>query len=75
MDNSEPALQRLLSRSSALCNFHDVNVVFVIALYKLQNLSQKHVCISRLCTATWLRRPFCKPWTIKDPHKVDNAFS
>ena len=38
MGNSEPAVQRLLSRSSALRNFHDVNVVFIIALYQLQNL-------------------------------------
>ena len=32
------------------------------------------MCISRLCTATWLRQPFCKPWTIRNPHKIDNAF-
>ena len=33
-DKSEQAVQRLLSMSSALRNFHDVEVVFIIALYQ-----------------------------------------
>ena len=57
-------LQRLLSVSSDLRNFHEVKVVFIIALYQLQNWSWKHMCISWLCTATWLRRPLCNTWPL-----------
>ena len=34
-------MQLLLSKSCALRSFHDVNVVFIIALYQLQNLKAR----------------------------------
>ena len=31
------------------------------------------MCISRLCTVTWLRRPLCNTWTIRNHRKIDNS--
>ena len=59
MDNSEPAVQRLLSMSSALCNFHDVKGSFYYSVVPDSELELKaHVHIkimySNLVEATSL---------------------
>ena len=74
-DHSEPAVQWLLSMSSALRNFHDVKGSFHYSVVPASELELKaHMCISRLCSATWLRRPLCNTWTIRNHRKIDNAF-
>ena len=58
MDNraSAGAVQRLLSRSSALRNFHDVNVVFIVPASELELKARVHIKImySSLVEATFL---------------------
>ena len=54
-DNSEPAVQRLLSMSSALRNFHDVKGSFHYTCYSVVPASelelQAHVLIKIMCSS------------------------
>ena len=71
MDNSEPAVQRLLSMSSALRNFHDVKGSFhySVPASELELKAHVHIKImySNLAETT--------SWTIRNHRKIDNAFS
>ena len=51
-DNSEPAMQLLLSMSSAFCNFHDVKGNFHYSVVPASVLElQAHVHIKIMCSS------------------------